>query len=97
MVVPNSLIASQTAINLSANDPRVICPVLMAISHVADLDQARAILLELAGKHPLATQVCECPLTQLGSSGAILSLNSSPTRGRVIPHGGVIATAIKSS
>jgi small-conductance mechanosensitive channel len=75
VVVPNSLIASQTAINLTANDPRVICSVLMAISHVADIDMARAILLELAGQHPLATQTCGCPLTQVGSSGVMLSLN----------------------
>jgi len=75
VVVPNSLIASQTAINLTANDPRVICSVVMAISHAADIDKARAILFELAGKHPLATQLCGCPLTQSGSAGLMLSLN----------------------
>jgi len=49
--------------------------VVMAISHAADIDKARAILLELAGKHPLATQLCGCPLTQSGSAGLMLSLN----------------------
>jgi small-conductance mechanosensitive channel len=76
VVVPNSLMASQTAINLSANDPRQICSVLITLSQAADIDQARAILLELAGKHPLAKQVCGCPLTQWGSSGVTLSLDA---------------------
>jgi small-conductance mechanosensitive channel len=75
VVVPNSLMASQTAINLTANDSRVICSVPMAISHSTDIDRARAILLELAGQHPLAKQICGCPLTQLGGSGLVLSLN----------------------
>jgi small-conductance mechanosensitive channel len=75
VVVPNSLMASQTAINLTANDPRVICSVLISISLAADIDKARAILLELAGKHALAKELCGCPLTQLSSSGVTLSLD----------------------
>jgi small conductance mechanosensitive channel len=76
VVVPNSLMASQTNINLTTNDPRVICSVLIAICHVSDIDKARAILLDLAGKHPKAKQVCGCPLTQLGASGIVLSLDA---------------------
>jgi small-conductance mechanosensitive channel len=76
VVVPNSLMASQTTINLTANDPRVICSVLINLSRAADIDKARAILLELAGKHPLAKQVCGCPLTQLSTSGVMLSLDA---------------------
>ena len=75
MVVPNSVMASQTNINLTANDPRVICSVLIGISYDSDIDKARAILLDLAGKHPKAKQVCGCPLTQLGNSGVVLSLD----------------------
>jgi small-conductance mechanosensitive channel len=75
VVVPNSLMASQTNINLTANDPRVICSVPIGISYDSDIDKARAILLELAGKHPKAKQVCGCPLTQLGASGVLLSLD----------------------
>ena len=75
VVVPNSLMASQTTINLTGNDPRVICSVPIAISYDADIDKARAILLELAGQHPKAKKVCGCPLTQLGSSGVVLSLD----------------------
>jgi small-conductance mechanosensitive channel len=75
VVVPNSLMASQTNINLTANDPRVICSVLIGISCDSDLDKARAILIDLAGRHPKAGQICGCPLTQLGSSGVVLSLD----------------------
>jgi len=75
VVVPNSLMASQTAINLTANDPRVVCSVPFNISYDADIDKARAILLELAGKHPRAREVCGCPVTQLGSSGVVLTLD----------------------
>jgi len=40
-----------------------------------DIDKARAFLLDLAGKHQKAKQVCGCPLTQLGVSGVVLSLD----------------------
>jgi small-conductance mechanosensitive channel len=75
VVVPNSVMASQTNINLTANDPRVVCSVLIGISYDSDIDKARAILLDLAGKHPKAKQVCGCPLTQLNNSGVVLSLD----------------------
>lgn len=75
VVVPNSLMASQSTINLTTNDPRMICSVPMTISYDADLDKARAILLDLGGQHPKAMQVNGCPLTQLGASGVVLSLD----------------------
>ena len=74
VVVPNSLMASQTTINLTSTDPRVICSVPIGISRDADIDKARGILLELAGKHPKTEQVCGCPLTQLDCSGMVLTL-----------------------
>ena len=75
VVVPNSLMASQTTINLTGNDPRVICSVPIGISYDSDIDKARSILLDLAGKHPKAKEVCGCPLTQLASSGVVLTLD----------------------
>lgn len=75
VVLPNSVMASQTNINLTDNDPRVICSVLVGISQVSDIDKARVILLDLAGKHPKAKQICGCPLTQLGNAGVMLSLD----------------------
>jgi small-conductance mechanosensitive channel len=75
VVVPNSLMASQTAINLTGDDPRVICSVPISISYGSDIDKARAILIELAGQHSKTKQVFACPLTQLGSSGMVLTLD----------------------
>ena len=74
VVVPNSLMASQTSINLTGDDPRIICSVPITIGHGADIDKARSILLALAGKHPQAESVCGCPVTQVGSSGMVLTL-----------------------
>ena len=85
VVVPNSVMASQTTINLTGNDPRVICSVPIGISFDSDLDRARAILLELAGKHPQAQKVCGCPVTQLAGSSVVLTLEvwcaDTPTAG----------------
>ena len=75
VVVPNSVMASQTAINLTTNDPRIVCSVPISISYEADVDKARAILVDLGAKHPKATQVCGCPVTQLSASGVVLTLD----------------------
>lgn len=75
VVVPNSVMASQTNINLTTNDARVIRSVPIGISYDADIDKARAILIDLAEKHPKAIKVCGCPLTQLGASGVVLTID----------------------
>ena len=73
VVVPNSAMASQTTINLLAENPRAICSVPIGIGYDADLEKARAILLDLARKHPKTLEVCGCPVTQLGPTGIVLS------------------------
>jgi small-conductance mechanosensitive channel len=75
IVVPNSLMASQTTINLTGNDPRIICSVPIGISYDSDIDKARSILIALASKHPKAKEICGCPLTQLGSASMVLTLD----------------------
>ena len=75
VVIPNSVMAGQTTINLTGNDPRVICSVPIGISYDSNIDKARGILLELAGKLAKAEDICGCPLTQLGSSGPVLTLD----------------------
>ena len=75
IVVPNSLMASQTTVNLTGEDPRALCSIPFPISCQANLNQARAILLELARAHPLAQQVTGCPVTQVGPAGVVLTLN----------------------
>jgi small-conductance mechanosensitive channel len=53
----------------------MICSVEIAISYNSDIDKARAILLDLAGKHPKAEKMSGCPLMQLGATGVVLSLD----------------------
>jgi small conductance mechanosensitive channel len=74
IVVPNSLMASQTNVNLTGNDPRVICSIPISLGYGADIDQARRILLVLAKEHPQAQAVNACLLTQLSNSGMVLTL-----------------------
>ncbi len=66
--------ASQTAINLTPNDPRVICSVPISFGSRSDIDKARGILLEVGGKHAKAKEVCSCLLTEAGSAGLVLTL-----------------------
>jgi small-conductance mechanosensitive channel len=76
VVVPNSVMASQTTVNLSGDDPRVLCSVPLGLRGDADVDKARAILLELAGQHPKAVTVLSCPVTQWGATGVVLTLSA---------------------
>lgn len=73
IVVPNSIIASQTTVNITAEDQRVLCSVPIGISYDSDIDKARALLLEMARKHPKAKEVSGCPVTQLGANGVVLT------------------------
>jgi small-conductance mechanosensitive channel len=74
VVVPNSSIASQTTINLSSEDPQVLSSIPFAISNDSDIDKARAVLVELARKHPNTKEVSGCPVTQIGPGGVVLTL-----------------------
>jgi len=76
IVVPNSAMASQTTVNLSGEDPRALCSVPIGISCDADVNAARAILLELARQHPKVKEVCGCPVTQWASTGIVLTLTA---------------------
>jgi len=75
VVVPNSLMASQTTINLTRNDPRAMCSIAVVISHDSDLDRARAVLIEIAGSNPKTQKVDGCPVTHMDGSGVELTLS----------------------
>ena len=75
IVVPNSLMASQTSINLTGDDPKVLCSLPVTIIYGSDIDRARVILLALAGKHPKVLTTSGCPVTQLGGPGVVLTLD----------------------
>ena len=73
LVIPNSLMASQTLINFSMTSQPVPCEVLITLEHDADVDKARQILLEVARQHPQA------PARPLAAS-PIYPARASPSR-----------------
>ena len=75
VVVPNSIMASQTTVNLTRDNARAICAVPVVISLDSDLDQARAILLEIAAGNPKTQKIDSCPVTHLDGSGVELTLS----------------------
>jgi small conductance mechanosensitive channel len=76
VVLPNSIVANETIINLSTVDPRVMAVVPIGVGYTADLGRARAILLELAHASPDVQSVEGCPVVQLGDSSVTLSLRA---------------------
>lgn len=76
IVVPNSVMANQVTINHTAVTPRQMAIVPINIGYSAHIDRARQILLELAEAHALVEEVVSCPVTQLGSSGIVLTLRA---------------------
>jgi small conductance mechanosensitive channel len=76
VVVPNSAMASQVTVNLTSKDARVMSSIPVGIGYGADMDKARAILLDLARNHPAAEAIVGCPVTALGDSSVLLSLRA---------------------
>ena len=74
IIVPNSVMAGQTTINLNGGSAGVFCSVPFAISCDSNPEQARRILLDLARHHPKAKSVSSCPVTQVSASGVVLTL-----------------------
>ena len=52
VVLSNSTIANQTTVNLTDADPKVTAEVPISVAYGADIDRARAVILELARAHP---------------------------------------------
>ena len=76
IVIPNSVMVSQTLINLTSVDPKVMASVPIGISYDADIDQAREIIVSMAKEHPNVIKVISCPVTALGDSSVILTLRA---------------------
>jgi small-conductance mechanosensitive channel len=74
IVVPNSIMANQVTINHSMTDPRVVCTVPVSIGYGADIDKARAVLIELAAANPRSREVVGCRVAGLGASSVDLNL-----------------------
>ncbi len=74
VIIPNSVMGAQVTINLTARDPRKLAMIPFRLASGADVDQARAIVIETAEKHPLTERVVGCPVVSLAGGGAVLSL-----------------------
>jgi small-conductance mechanosensitive channel len=76
VVLPNSAVGTQTTVNLTSVEPRVMAAVNVGVSYTADIARAREILLEIARPHPDVIETVDCPLTDLGSSSVTLRLRA---------------------
>lgn len=75
VVIPNSIMASQTTINMTRDDPRAVCSIPILISHDSNVELARFILIDIAGHNPKTQTIAGCPITRLDGSGVELTLS----------------------
>lgn len=79
LMVPNALLMSDIVINYTAEDPTMLVPVFVQISHESDLDKAMSIMREAALKHPECIPIGNLPnvvVMELAESGINLRLLS---------------------
>lgn len=75
MVIPNSTMASQICINLSATRKGAPCNLTITVPSSADVASARKILTDLAKAHPKAAVVDGCNVTAVSGTGTELTLS----------------------
>lgn len=61
LMVPNSLIQSQTVVNYTAIDSTVLVPIFVTISYKSDSQKAMALLVDIAKKHPSCLPIGDLP------------------------------------
>jgi small-conductance mechanosensitive channel len=76
IVIPNSLIASQTSVNTSMAKQHTTCTVAVNITYNADIDKARKILTELAKAHAKTVEVTSCRVTALTDFAVTMTLTA---------------------
>jgi small conductance mechanosensitive channel len=76
VVLPNSLAGTQTSVNLTSVDPKVMAAIDVGIGYTSDVGRARDILLAIAKEHRDVLDVVDCPLVELGSSSVTLRLRA---------------------
>jgi len=74
VVLPNSNIANQVTINLSAVEQRVTLRVPVTLGLDVDIEQARAELLKIAAENRDVVEPFTCPVTALAPTGITLTL-----------------------
>lgn len=75
IVLPNSLVASQTNINFSRNLAHVLLEVSITVPEGKDIDRARTIFVDAAKDIPKISKVNGCFITGLSKEGAALMLS----------------------
>ena len=76
LVIPNSLMAGQTIINLSMSSQPVPCAAAITLEHDADVDKARQILREVARQCSKAPGTPACRITNLSGAGVTVTLTA---------------------
>jgi small-conductance mechanosensitive channel len=76
IVIPNSVMASQTSINISHKATRAQCVVALALGYRADIAKARAIISDVANAHADVAEVTSCRVTGLSDAGTTLTLTA---------------------
>ena len=74
VIISNSSISSTTMINLSKTELRTMAIVPVSVSYDADIDKARAVILDVASGLPDVQEIVGCPLVSLGASSVDFSL-----------------------
>jgi len=74
IVVPNSVMAHETAVNLSQGE--VMAVVCFGLDYESDLDKAREVITEAARSLPGVEEVVDCPVTELSEQGVMLTLRA---------------------
>ncbi len=75
VVIPNSIVASQTNVNFSRNKPRVLLELPLTIKEVRDVERARAIFLAAADGIDKVSKVNGCFITGLAAAGTTVMLS----------------------
>jgi small-conductance mechanosensitive channel len=74
VVIPNSVMASQTSVNLSSSGSHLLCTMPLNLSPDVDIDRVRKILIELAGQFSKPGDYAGSPVTAIGASSVTLTL-----------------------
>jgi small conductance mechanosensitive channel len=77
IVIPNSLIASQTSVNTSLAKQHTTASIPFNITYTADIDKARKIITDLAKAHPKTVEVTSCRVTALTDAGVTVTLTAT--------------------
>ena len=74
VIISNASISSATMINLSAKEQRTMAIIPISIGYDCDIDEARALIIEVASGLSDIEEVVGCPVTNLGASSVDFSL-----------------------